>query len=242
MNTGNNSGVVPDAVMQDAYVVFPGQNGTVQVTGLDMNLVYDLTVFGSSGFYEDQNGLYTANGKTCLLNAQQNETGELTMYGVQPDQTGSINVSVACGTSASQYGILNALIIQGHKSYVQGNTPSLPVPSAILTPNTAVQATARTLTNGPDSSLASKELSAYPNPVHNYFTLLVPATGSENVNVSIFDGRGQIVYSKEFDNLVAGDNFFQINTPQAMAPKGVYFVRVTYGNKQTVKIFKIFRD
>ncbi len=130
MTTGNNSGVVPDAVMQDAYVVFPGQNGTVQVTGLDMNLTYDLTVFGSSGFYEDQNGLYTANGKTCMLNAQNNETGELTIYGVVPDQTGTINLSVVCGTSTSQYGILNSLVLQAHKPYIPGNTPSLPAGGA----------------------------------------------------------------------------------------------------------------
>ncbi|HET6252717.1 MAG TPA: PA14 domain-containing protein [Puia sp.] len=241
MNTGNNSGIVPDAVMQDAYVVFPGQNGTVQITGLDMNLVYDLTVFGSSGFFEDQNGLYTANGKTCLLNAQNNETGELTIYGVQPDQTGTINLSVVCGTSSSQYGILNSLVLQGHNPYLPGNTPSVPA-VAVITPNTAVQATAPTLSGGQDSTLALKQLSVYPNPVHNYFTLLIPATGPDKADVSIFDLRGQVVYHQEFDNLIAGNNFFQINTPPAMAPNGVYFVRVAYGDMKTVKAFKIVKD
>lgn len=240
MNTGNNSGIVPDAVMQDAYVVFPGQNGTVQITGLDMNLVYDVTVFGSSGFYEDQNGLYTANGKTCLLNAQQNETGELTMYGVQPDQTGTINLSVVCGTSTSQYGILNALILQGHHAYVPGNTPT--VPAAAVTNTSAVQATAPTLVGTQDSTLALKQLSIYPNPVHHAFTLVVPATGPDRADVTILDARGQVVYKTEYENLVAGNNVFQINTPAGMTPNGVYFVRVAYGDMKTVKVFKIVKE
>jgi large repetitive protein len=242
MNTGNNSGVVPDVVMEDAYVVFPGQNGTMQVSGLDMNLTYDVTVFGSSGFYEDQNGLYTANGKTCLLNGQQNETGELTMYGVVPDQNGNINLSVVTGDANSQYGILNALILQAHKPYIPGNTPSLPAGATVYTPSTATTRNLTSLTSGQDSSFALKQLSVYPNPVHSYFTLLVPATTQDKANVTIFDARGQIVYMQEYDNLISGNNFFQINTPPAMYPTGVYFVRVLYGDMKTIKTFKIVKE
>jgi large repetitive protein len=242
MNTGNNSGVVPDAVMQDAYVVFPGQNGTVQVTGLDINLKYDLTVFGSSGFFEDQNGLYTANGKICLLNAQNNETGQLTMYGVVPDQTGSINLSVICGTSTSQYGILNSLILQAHSPYSGGNTPGLPGgTTGTVVSSPTVNSFAATLTNN-DSVLAAKSLSIYPNPVHDYFTLVVPATGNDKIQVQIFDVSGQVTYQSEFDNLIAGDNFFQIQTTSSMTAKGVYFVRVAYGDNKTVKVFKILKQ
>ncbi|HUB61226.1 MAG TPA: T9SS type A sorting domain-containing protein, partial [Puia sp.] len=241
MNTGNNSGIVPDAVLEDAYVVFPGQNGTMQITGLDMNLVYDVSVLGSSGFYEDQNGLYTANGKTCLQNAQQNETCFLTMYGVVPDQNGNINLSVVTGDANSQYGILNALILQGHKPYVPGNTPTLPG-SAVYMPGAATTRTAPTLTSGPDSALAAMPLDVYPNPVHNYFTLSIPATGPDKANVTIFDGRGQIVYHQEYANLMTGSNFFQINTPAGMTANGVYFVRVTYGDMKTIKTFKVVKQ
>jgi large repetitive protein len=243
MNTGNNSGVVPDAVMEDAYVVFPGQDGTVQITGMDMNKVYDVTVFGSSGFYEDQNGWYTANGKTCMLNAQTNETGELTMYGVSPDQNGNINLSVVCGDAGSQYGILNAAIIQAHKPYVPGSTPGAPPAGAIFSsPSTAIQATAPTLmNNNPDSSLLN-QLGIYPNPFTNYFILSIPATSPDKATVSIFDARGQVVYQQEYDNLQAGNNIFQINTPPSMTAKGLYFVRVAYGDMKTVKTFKIVKE
>jgi hypothetical protein len=241
MNTGNNSGVVPDAVMQDGYAVFPGQTGSVQITGLDMNLTYDLTVFGSSEFFEDQNALYTANGKTCLLNALNNETGELTMYGVTPDQTGSINLSVTCGTPTSQYGILNCVIIKGHNPYVGGNTPAQPA-GTVVTGSSAVQATAPSLTGAPDSSLALKDLSVYPNPVNSYFTLCVPAIGPDRVQVAIFDAKGQVIYRNEFAGLVAGNNFFQINTPPGMTARGVYFVRVAYSDQKTVKVFKLLKE
>ncbi len=62
------------------------------------------------------------------------------------------------------------------------------------------------------------------------------------MNVSIFDVRGQIVYKQEFDNLVAGNNFFQINTPVGMTPNGVYFVKVAYSDMKTVKVFKIVKN
>jgi Secretion system C-terminal sorting domain len=201
-----------------------------------------VTVFGSSGFYEDQNGLYTANGKTCLLNGQQNETGELTMYGVVPDQNGNINLSVVTGDANSQYGILNALILQAHKPYIPGNTPSLPAGATVYTPSTATTRNLTSLTSGQDSSFALKQLSVYPNPVHSYFTLLVPATTQDKANVTIFDARGQIVYMQEYDNLISGNNFFQINTPPAMYPTGVYFVRVLYGDMKTIKTFKIVKE
>jgi hypothetical protein len=209
-----------------------------------MNLVYDVSVLGSSGFYEDQNGLYTANGKTCLLNAQQNETCMLTMYGVAPDQTGSINLSVVTGDANSQYGILNSLVLQAHKPYVPGNTPSLPAGATVYTPTTATTRTAATLTNSQDSSFALQQLSVYPNPITNYFTLCIPApvAGPDKATVSIFDARGQVVYQQEYDNLLAGNNFFQINTPPGMTSNGVYFVRVAYGDMKTVKTFKIVKE
>ncbi|HTR27982.1 MAG TPA: PA14 domain-containing protein [Puia sp.] len=240
MNTGNNSGVVPDAVMQDGYAVFPGQTGSVTITGLDMNLTYDITVFGSSVFFEDQNALYTANGKVCMLNALNNETGELTISGVTPDQTGAINLSVTCGTPTSQYAILNCAIIKGHNLYVAGNTPKRP--AGTIEGTDAIQAVTPALTGTTDSTIALKDPGVYPNPITDYFTLCVPANGPDRIQVSIFDAKGQMAYRNEFGGLVAGDNFFRINTPSSMNVKGVYFARVTYGDKKTVKVFKIVRE
>ncbi|HLI92707.1 MAG TPA: PA14 domain-containing protein [Puia sp.] len=241
MNTGNNSGVVPDAVMQDAYAVFPGQTGSVRITGLDMDLTYDLTVFGSSQFSEDQNALYTANGKSCLLNALNNETGELTIYGVTPDATGSINLSATCGTPTSRYAILNSVVIKGHNPYMPGATPARPAGTAMAGGN-AVQGTAPVLAGTADSTLSGKDPIIYPNPVKSYFTLCVPATAPGKVQVSIFDINGQLIYRREFGGLVSGNNFFEILTPPGMIPRGVYFVSVLYVDNKTVKAFKILKD
>src|SRR6185312_12363116 len=238
MSTGNNSGVVPDAVMKGGYAIFPGQVGSMQITGLDMTLLYDITVFGSSDLYGDQNALYTANGKSCLLNAQTNETGELTIYGVRPDQAGNINLSVVCGTPASQDGVLGAVIISGHSPKMGGNTPPVPAKPASAD-NQAVLATAPVLSAPRDSSLALKALEVYPNPVRNYFTLCVPATGPDRVQVAIYDALGQLTYHQQFSGLVAGNNFFQINSVPGMAGRGVYFLQVTYGDGRTVKVFRI---
>ena len=93
-----------------------------------------------------------------------------------------------------------------------------------------------------DSAEALKVLSAYPNPFHNQFTLQVPVTTiNENVVVTVYDVSGKALYQKEFDNLTQGNNYLLIE-PAAATQNGVYFVRVIYSDKKTVKIVKMLRQ
>jgi large repetitive protein len=243
MQTGNNSGIVPDAVMIASYGLFPGTTGTVQLTGMDLNMSYDLTFFGSANNTGDNNGLYTANGKSALLNATENETGEVTIFGVQADAYGNINVSCTPGTPTSQFGLMNAVIIQGHSLSPSGSLPGAPGggTQGTVTGTTAISAQAMTLTN-PDSAQDLKQLSAYPNPFTQQFTLLVPANSmNESVQVTIFDISGRPMYVKEFDNLTQGNNYLMINPGAAISQHGVYIVRVMYSDKTTIKFIKMLR-
>jgi hypothetical protein len=241
MQTGNNSGVVPDAVMKASYGLFPGTTGAVQLTGLDLNLTYDLTFFGSANLGGDNNATYTANGSMAILNATLNETGEVTIFNVSPDANGNINITCTPSDNQSQFGLMNAVILQGHSMAPSGYVPGVPggTQGMVETPE-AILGQAAVLSV--DSSQGLKPLNAYPNPFHDLFTLLVPVnTDNERIQVSIFDVSGRVVYQKEFDNLVEGDNYLMINPSGTITQRGVYFARVLYTNKKTIKFIKLLR-
>jgi hypothetical protein len=84
-------------------------------------------------------------------------------------------------------------------------------------------------------------VSAYPNPFHTSFTLSVPVDyGNEQVTVGIYDLKGNLVYRKEFDNLVQGENYLLINADRNFGATGVYIVKLAYagGKIRTFKLLK----
>ena len=87
---------------------------------------YDFTFYASSQAYGDVNVAYTINGKTTLLNASLNVNGTQTIYGVTPDAYGNVNITVAPGTSTSQFGLIGALIIGGYTPSSSDVIPALP--------------------------------------------------------------------------------------------------------------------
>ena len=202
-------------------------------------MTYDLEFVGSVNLGGDNNATYNANGKIAILNATFNTTGQVTIFNVAPDANGNINVTCTPSDPQSEFGLLNALIIQAHSLMPSGNVPGLPSNTAVITD--AQTRTAETLVSN-DSTQATKQLEAYPNPFHSQFTLLVPAeTMNENVVVTVYDVSGKALYQKEFDNLTQGNNYLLIE-PAAATQNGVYFVRVIYSDKKTVKIVKMLRQ
>jgi hypothetical protein len=66
-------------------------------------------------------------------------------------------------------------------------------------------------------------------------------TMSEKVMVTVFDVSGKALYQKEFANLTQGNNYLLI-APATATNNGVYFVRVLYSDKKTVKVMKMLRQ
>ena len=96
--TGNNSGVYPDAVLEDYYYfgVFGSPDSVAaKVSGLDTSLKYNFTfyagsVFSGSGITDNGNTTYTIGSTTVSLYVQNNTKNTVTIYNVKPDATGSI--------------------------------------------------------------------------------------------------------------------------------------------------------
>ena len=240
---GDNSGIYPDSVLLDSYGLFPGVTGTLLVSGLDQSKVYDFTFLGSSQAYGDVNTAYTVNGNTTILNTSLNIDGTTTLYGIVPDANGNVNLSVAPADVNSQFGLINALVVQGYT--LSTNTTGAPtVPGG----NTGTEATSNILSargavlDNSAATIGEQKLGAYPNPFQQFFTLSIPAANGDRVQVSIYDAAGRQILVKEYDNLVEGNNYLRIDATSGMSAHGLYIVRVAYAGKGTVKTFKLIKE
>ena len=125
--TGNNSGVYPDAVLQDYYLFGPSwiaSAGGATLTGLDPAKSYNLTFLGSSVFnIAADNGStgYTVNGQTVTLNVQNNTQNTVTINNLTPAADGTLAITMTPGTAA---GYLNALVISS--VFDDGTIPATP--------------------------------------------------------------------------------------------------------------------
>ena len=236
MNPLNNSGAVPDTVMIDSYGLFPGQTASFQVTGLNIGMKYDFTFFGSSQAYGDVNTAYVINGVTTILNTSLNTNGTETIYGITPDSYGNVTISVSAATATSQFGLLNALIINGYTPSVSTVVPTLPVTQNLQssTKTSVVAKESKAVTGG--------ELKAYPNPFHDYFMLNVPSETKGKIQIAMYDITGKLVYANNnLGNVLEGMNTFRI-VPGTNLSAGIYTVMVINTDSKTTKTIKLIKE
>ena len=237
--TGNNSGIYPDPVILQQYVLFPGNIGSFTVSGLNLSKVYDFTFFGSENYEGgDQNTGYIVNGDTVYLNALYNQQAVVTLHGVVPDASGNAYMTMFCqGTAIA--GWFNAVVIQGYTPLTRNN-PNVPQSTGgAISPLTTAVAQVPVI---PQAMQMDTVVRAYPNPFHTTFTLSVPVmTSNEKVIVTLFDVSGQLVYRKEFDNVLEGMNYLQVGGDARIGGPGVYIGKVVFASgraTQTIKLIK----
>ncbi len=240
MNPLNNSGVVPDTVMIDSYGLFPGQTAVFQITGLNLGMKYDFTFFSSSQAYGDVNVAYTINGVITLLNASLNINGTQTIYGVTPDGYGNVTISVAAGTSTSQFGLIGALIMKGYTPSASKTIPSLGT-SGMQNPFAGKENKSEDKT-GKQTVETATMISAYPNPFHDYFTLSVPSQNqTDKIEVVMFDMQGKIVYENNFGNVHEGNNTLRIETGSKLSA-GMYTVEIINADTKAFRTIRLVKE
>jgi hypothetical protein len=110
MNTGNNSGVVPDMVMGTCWYV-DVYTPTLRLTGLDTQFVYHLEFFGSRNGAGNRTTHYTVGSQTVSLDAAFNTSQTVRIEDISPNAAGEIDISIAKDAAAS-YGYLNAMFLE----------------------------------------------------------------------------------------------------------------------------------
>jgi predicted esterase len=227
VNTGNNSGIFPDAVMLESYGLFPGSSATLRVSGLKANMRYDFLYFASSIGTGDVTSAYTVGNQSVILNAAQNRSGTVTMYSVVADDFGNAEITVTPGTAGSSFGLIGALVIQGYTP-VSGSEPS---PLGRVIPE------ALTLQEAP----AGKAPAVYPNPFESYFIVALESKQATKATVSVFDVNGKAVHRQDFTGIVPGTNALRIQPAQALS-RGIYFVRIQLAGHKEEQVIRLIKQ
>ena len=241
--TGNNSGVYPDPILLQQYVLFPGNDGSFTVTGLTLSKTYDFTFFGTENYETgNQNTAYIVNGDTVYLNALYNQQTIVTLYGVTPNAQGQVSLQMICqGTAIA--GWFNAMVINGYTAIAR-NAPTVPtVAGGSISP--LMTGTAQQFSNTQSASALSMDtvVQAYPNPFHSSFTLSVPVFNTgEKVIVVLYDVSGRLAYRKEFDNVQEGMNYLQIGEDANIGAPGVYLGKVYFGSGRAAQGIKLIKN
>ncbi len=243
--TGNNSGVYPDPVLLQQYVLFPGNFGSFTVSGLDLSKTYDFTFFGSESYEGGNNNTgYIVNADTVYLNALDNTNATVTLHGVVPNGLGQANIMMYCpGTSIA--GWFNAMVIDGYSPLAQ-NAPTVPqtLGGAGGAISTAIAGVASQFGTSQSVSVSTDSLiQVYPNPFQTSFTLSVPVfAANEKVMVALYDASGRLVYRKEFDNVMEGVNYLPIGQDANIGAKGVYLGKVTFASGRAAQGFEVLKN
>lgn len=236
--TGNNSGIYPDAVIYQSYGLFPGQSATLKLSNLNLNMNYDITFFASSQAWGDVTVAYTVNGKTVLLNVSLNTKGTVTAYGIKPDDNGEITITIAPGTSTSQYGMISAMVVQAYSDPVSTLPSSLPQQQSAIALASAAKITDVSVN---EQKRGFDNLAAYPNPFVSNFTLSFSLPVKDNVEVEIYDLSGKLLYQNRFLNLFKGNNSVTIK-PRNSLSSGMYIVKLTALNSKTSETIRITKQ
>ena len=187
VNTGNNSGVYPDAVMISTYFTNDATQ-SIRIYGLNIANKYNFTFFGSrGGVTDDRTSIYTIGTTSVSLNAANNSTNTVSINNVQPNPDSSVTMTLQKGASAL-FAYLNAMVIQS--IYDDGTAPAKPR-------NLAAQAlSGRTRLTWIDAAYNENAYEVYrATNIAGPYTLLNP--GGNNPNLVRYDDStvaGNITY------------------------------------------------
>ncbi|MBW3545768.1 MAG: T9SS type A sorting domain-containing protein, partial [Bacteroidetes bacterium] len=220
VKTGNNSGVVPDEVMQTYFWSSRTQAEVVKVSGLDAKTTYNFSFMGSKSGSGDRTTLFSINGTTVSLNAAANSKGIVTIKNVQPDSKGELTIKVQKASTAS-FAYLNAMIIEAAGASQPANNSEL--------------ADAQLLEGSKQLSLT--EVTAYPNPATDFVDVRFGSDFDGDVQVQLLDLSGKVILSQQVQ--ASPEAFTRLDLTGQQLKAGMYVIRIDNGmHHKTVKLLK----
>ncbi len=209
MNTGNNSGVVPDAVLNSSYWLDPGQFATIKLSGLSFVHSYNISFIASRDGGGNRNTDYTVNGQTVTLNASYNTTNTVQLKDITPDINGDVEIRIAT-SAGSNFGYLNGFIIQAAR---------LPESAS-----SKVAASSKLGADNRENIVDVNNALVYPNPFTDALNIQLNAVGGTgSVQLVMFNSNGQKVVNQKRS---VDANAIQLDLKQFNLKKGIYLLNI----------------
>ena len=225
MNTGNNSGIYPDAVLRSFYWTNAYQDPAIVVLGgLDQSFNYNLTFFGSINTNSNVSTVWGVGSNKATLREDMNISTTTAINNVVPSLNSEIQISIQ-EAAGSPWSIFNALVINAYPT-----DRKIPAgQGARMT--SAMDGNMREVRYG----LANPMVTLYPNPVTETSGLHVRSDDSVigAVQYTVVNMMGVEVYRGIYQN----DNInadFGINFDNQPVPPGVYIMQFKYSDGRVV--------
>lgn len=216
VNTGNNSGVLPDKVMEGSYFLDPGVVAQLRFDNLSFLKRYSFQFFASRNLAGNRNTEYTIGGTTVVLNAALNSTQLVQINNVVPDLDGTVTVSIV-SQSGALFGYLGAIIIQ-----------AAPNPNP---PQGRIAADEISMADKFDGSNILQRAIASPNPFTNVIRVNLEQPQSK-IKAVLFNSVGQKVAEALVDEMEELSEFeMQVNSE---LPPGIYMLKLHDSKSQAV--------
>ncbi len=228
VNTGNNSGIVPDNVLMSDYWLDNTQLSRFRLSGLNHSKRYRIGFVGSSStagwFKGDYTATYSINGRTVYLNSWMNSTKVVYIGDVVPDAGGDVMLDFST-TAIAQWGFTAGIIVQEYTDHSGGS---------VLYQSNSV------LAEEPAPVDTNQVLRAYPNPFSDAFTLeFYTARPVEKPGVEVYDMTGRLVHRQLYASLASGTHTLRVDAFRDNG-RGMYVVALKMDGKlvQTVKMLR----
>ena len=222
INTGSNSGIFPDKVLNSFWYTNAYQpTAQFVVDGLDQTFSYNFGFMGAIDVATPVSSDFSINGNTVSNQNNGNTTTVSYLRSVKPTPDGEILFTVK-ESAGSPWSIFNALVIEGYPS--GGNSSA------------RKSATARDDGNMMEVRFgeAANRTTVYPNPVDAEMTIHMEDASLGEMKYEVLDQLGRVVLSgKGLINTVNADLPVSVDLP-----KQFYILKTTYPDgKFTVNKF-----
>lgn len=220
--TGNNSGVFPDAVLKGFYYSVYPDSSVILFSNLNVNSSYDLSPLASYGNYYWGSTIYRVGNRSVTVNPYQNTTVQAVFSNIIPDANGQIKMTVK-GAPGASFSFINGLTLQAH-AYNPSASNLLAVGNKFAT-----------------SAGKRASFTVFPDPFTDRVTVKLYAAVSGHYQVTIYDYSGRLVYTENVQNMTAASYVnHEINLTSAGLVSGMYIlnVRSDVMPLQTLKIIK----
>ncbi len=232
VNTGTNTGIVPDNVLSSNYWLDNSQLGQFRLSGLNHTKQYRIGFTGSSSstgwFKGNYTATYTIQGKTVYLNSWMNATKIVYLNDLAPDAGGEMMLNFST-TAVAAYGFSAGVIIQEYTDTQEDGS----IPASNLLLQDALPSIA--------ASEHALKVMAYPNPFTDQIILDFYNTDHSNrVSAELYAINGRLIHRQQYNLLPRGNNTVRIYNLKNIATFGSYIVALKINGKiiQTSKMLK----